>query len=86
MYTLEFPHDEVIALLTNENGTPSDFSPVEFRSCPDKTDVDINMNSTVFETSNYRQQCHAKSSFYLFCKFANFDKIGAEGKIPPLPV
>jgi len=25
---LEFPHEEVVTLLTNENGTPSDFSPV----------------------------------------------------------
>jgi len=25
---LEFPHEEVVTLFTNENGTPSDFSPV----------------------------------------------------------
>jgi len=25
---LEFPYDEVVTLFTNENGTPSDFSPV----------------------------------------------------------
>jgi len=25
---LEFPHDEVVTLFKNENGTPSDFSPV----------------------------------------------------------
>jgi len=25
---LEFPHEEVVNLFTNENGTPSDFSPV----------------------------------------------------------
>jgi len=25
---LEFPHEEVITLFTNENGTPSDLSPV----------------------------------------------------------
>jgi len=25
---LEFPHEEVVALFTNENGAPSDFSPV----------------------------------------------------------
>jgi len=50
---LEFPHEEVVTQFTNENGTPSDFSPL-VPVCPDKTDVDINMNSTVFETSNYR--------------------------------
>jgi len=42
---LEFSHEEVVTLFTDENDTPSDFS-------PDQTDVDINMNSTVFETSN----------------------------------
>jgi len=25
---LKFPHEEVVTLFTNENGTPSDFSPV----------------------------------------------------------
>jgi len=25
---LEFPHEEVVTLFNNENGTPSDFSPV----------------------------------------------------------
>jgi len=25
---LEFPHEEVVTLFTNEKGTPSDFSPV----------------------------------------------------------
>jgi len=25
---LEFPHEEVVTLITNENGTPSDFSPI----------------------------------------------------------
>jgi len=25
---LEFPYEEVVTLFTNENGTPSDFSPV----------------------------------------------------------
>jgi len=25
---LEFPHEEIVTLFTNENGTPSDFSPV----------------------------------------------------------
>jgi len=39
-------------LFTNENGTPSDFSPVvPVVSC--KTDVDIDITSMVFETSNY---------------------------------
>jgi len=51
---LEFSHEEVVILFTNENGIPSDFSPVWFRSCADKTDADIDMNSTVSETSNYR--------------------------------
>jgi len=26
--TIKFPHEEFVALFTNENGTPSDFSPV----------------------------------------------------------
>jgi len=25
---VEFPHEKVVTLFTNENGTPSDFSPV----------------------------------------------------------
>jgi len=44
------------------------------------------MNSTVFETSNYRQQCLKKSPIYLFCKFANIDastKSVLGGKIHP---
>ena len=31
--------------------------PLHFRSCPDETDIDFHMNSTVFETSEYRFQC-----------------------------
>ena len=55
----------------------------DIRSWPQRTEVDIDMISTVFERAGGLQQCHQKSSTWLICKYPSFDENRAGGNLPP---
>jgi len=53
VYKWRFPMKKSLLYLLMKMAHHLTFHP-QFRSCPDNMDVDIDMNSTVFKTSNYR--------------------------------